>query len=421
MYQVENVGDVIKHKRQTLRSRTSWLALSQTVWGLGFTSFFTDISSEMVATTLPVYLALVLRLAPFQLGLIDGLYQGTAILVKIASGVWADRTGDGKRVAVAGYALSTLSRIGLLLSGAALPGLTAATVIDRIGKGIRTSPRDAMITASTSPEQLGTAFGAHRAMDTAGAMIGPLLASALLWLTQSAYDAVFVVSLLFGIVGLAVLVLFVPRRPAPGATGSVPIDLRHVTCLLRERGFRALLLAAILLALSTISDSLLHLTIQRKIDLSPGLFPLIFVGVALAFMFLAVPFGRLADRLGRSRVFLGGYLLLAATYALTLLPAFSAATLALYVLLLGAYYAATDGVLMALLGALLPEQIRSSGIALFTTFTGLARLLASVLFGAAWSVAGAPTAVTIFLAALIAGMGIAAVSLRRAALSIHNE
>ena len=414
MYQVENAGDVIKNKRQTLRSRASWLALSQTVWGLGFTSFFTDISSEMVATTLPVYLALVLRLAPFQLGLIDGLYQGTAILVKIASGVWADRSGDGKRVAVAGYALSTLSRIGLLLSGAAMPGLTAATVIDRIGKGIRTSPRDAMITASTPPEKLGTAFGAHRAMDTAGAMIGPLLASAVLWLTHFAYDAVFMVSLLFGIVGLAVLLLFVPGSTRPNDAQVARADLRQVLRLLRERGFRALLVAGVLLAFSTVSDSLLHLTIQRKLDLSPGLFPLIFVGVALSFMVLAVPFGRLADRFGRRRVFLGGYLLLAATYALMLFPAFDIAALALYVLLLGAYYAATDGVLMALLGAVLPEHIRTSGIALFTTFTGLARLLASTLFGAAWSAAGAPAAVAVFLAALIASVGVAAMFLRPA-------
>ena len=412
MYQVENSGDLIKNKRNALGARASWLILSQTVWGLGFTSFFTDISSEMVATTLPVYLALVLRLAPFQLGIIDGLYQGAAILVKIIAGLWADRSDSKKHVAVAGYALSTLSRIGLLLSGPALLGsawlgLVGTTLVDRIGKGIRTSPRDAMITASTVPSQLGTAFGAHRAMDTAGAMIGPLLASLLLWVTASAYDAVFVISMLFGVVGLAVLLFFVPRLHPAGPRGSNarPVNVQEMLRLLSDPRFRALLLAGGLLALATISDSLLHLTIQKKADLSPGIFPLLFVFVALVFMVLAVPMGRLADRMGRRRIFLAGYVLLGAAYGVALLPVMGGALLVAYVLLLGSYYAATDGVLMALLGGVLPDHIRTSGIALFTTFTGLARLVASLLFGAVWSLAGAQVAVGVFLVALLCIVG----------------
>ena len=206
MYQIETSGDVIKNKRGLLASRLAWLSMSQAVIGLGFTSFFTDISSEMVAATLPIYLVLVLRLAPLQLGIIDGLYQGAAVVVKIASGFVADRLQRQKEIAVAGYALSALSKLILLFVGGSWGGLMGITVVDRIGKGIRTSPRDAMIAASTSEDKLATAFGVHRAMDTAGAMLGPLIAAGLLWFTISAYDTVFVVSLCFALIGLGVLV-----------------------------------------------------------------------------------------------------------------------------------------------------------------------------------------------------------------------
>src|SRR5262249_16056464 len=157
---------------------------------LGLTSLFTDVSSEMVSTILPLYLVLYLQFTPLQFGIIDGLYQGAAVIVRVASGLVADRWRWPKTVAATASRLSALCKLGLLAVGSLWAGLVAVIVIDRTGKGIRTAPRDALISLSTPPEQLGMAFGVHRALDTMGAMIGPLLAFGLLALAPGAFDSV---------------------------------------------------------------------------------------------------------------------------------------------------------------------------------------------------------------------------------------
>src|SRR6266508_1685115 len=209
MYPIQSSSDLIKNKRNNLLSRAMWRSVGSTVIFLGLTSLLTDISSEMVTATLPLYLLLTLRLAPLQFGLIDGLNQGASVLVRIASGLIAYRWRRAKEVAASGHAFSAVCRIGLLLVGRRWLGLSGVVLLVRIGKGIRTAPRDAMIAASVPSDQLGMAFGVHRAMDTAGAMLGPLLAAGLLALTPGSYDTVFIVSFCFAIVGVAVIGLLV--------------------------------------------------------------------------------------------------------------------------------------------------------------------------------------------------------------------
>ena len=209
MYQAETSAALFKKKFKLPGSRLNWMRVGSTVFLLGTTSLFADISSEMVATTLPIYLLVTLRLSPFQVGLTDGIYQGAAVLVKVISGMIADRWRRPKEVAVVGYGLSALCRLGLLAAGGSWGAISGSIALDRIGKGIRTAPRDAMIAASSAPEQLATAFGVHRAMDTAGAMLGPLLAVVILSVAHQGYDAIFVVSLCVALIGLAVIVLFV--------------------------------------------------------------------------------------------------------------------------------------------------------------------------------------------------------------------
>ena len=187
MYPIENSGDLLKNKRKQLFSRDVWTSVGRNVFFLGLTSLLTDISSEMVTATLPLYLLLVLGLPPLQFGLLDGINQGASALVRIASGLIADRWRRAKEVATAGYAFSAICRIGLLLVGRSGLGLSGVVLLDRIGKGIRTAPRDAMIAASAPSEKLATAFGVHRAMDTAGAMLGPLIAAGLLFLAPQAW------------------------------------------------------------------------------------------------------------------------------------------------------------------------------------------------------------------------------------------
>jgi MFS family permease len=415
MYPIENSGDLIKNKRRQLFSRKIWASVGSNVFFLGLTSLLTDISSEMVTATLPLYLLLTLRLAPLQFGLIDGINQGASVLVRIASGLIADRWRRAKEVATAGYAFSAICRIGLLLVGRSWLGLSGVVLLDRIGKGIRTAPRDAMIAASVPSEKLGTAFGIHRAMDTAGAMLGPLVAAGLLLLAPGSYDVVFIVSFCFAIVGVAVIALLVePSAPSSTANAdSPPVTSQIVTQLLARPDFRALVWISSALALTTLSDSFIFLTLQRRFSLNVSLFPLLYVGTALVYMVLAIPMGRLADRLGRRQVFVAGYGLLALAYGLLLLPGVPQ-ILGLGVLLfLGLYYAATDGVLSALASAMLPEQWRTTGLAVMTTGTGLARLFASLGYGALWTYLGPNQALTIFLLGLSITVLIAWVFLNR--------
>jgi sugar phosphate permease len=180
---------------------------------LGLTSLFTDISSEMLSTVLPLYVVFHLGFTPLQFGILDGLYQGIAALVRVISGLVADRWHRHKEVAAFGYGLSTVCRLGLLVVGGTWAGLVSVVLLDRVGKGVRTAPRDALISLSTAPAHLGLAFGVHRALDTAGALLGPLIAFGLLMLVPDGFDAVFVASLCAALVGFAVLTLFVENRP----------------------------------------------------------------------------------------------------------------------------------------------------------------------------------------------------------------
>jgi MFS family permease len=413
MYQIEN-AKILLRGRGALRLRTG---VSRTVLFLGLTSLFTDLSSEMVATVLPIYLVFTLGFSPLQFGLFDGLYQGAAALVRVASGMVGDRWRRHKEVAVLGYGLSAVTRIGFLLAGRAAPVIGLLIVADRTGKGIRTAPRDALISLSTPPERLGTAFGVHRALDTVGAMLGPLAAFGLLYLAPGGYDAVFVVSFCFALVGLSILLLFVENQRPETAAGEEPdepeVSLRSVAALFNLPGFRALVFVGAALSLATMSEAFVYLGIQRRVDFDPEFFPLLYVGTALVFMILAVPMGQLADRVGRAPVFVVGYGLLLLLYVLLLLPSAGSLELVVYLLLFGAYYAATDGVLMAAASAVLPASLRGSGLALLVTATSLARLFASIVFGAAWAWFGLQTALVSFAAGLALAVVIAAVALPR--------
>ena len=400
MYRVQDSAALVAGHRTLFRSRTR-AGVSRTVVLLGVTSLLTDISSEMVATVLPLYLVYVAGFTPLQFGIIDGLYRGAAALVGLVSGFAADRRRRHKEVASVGYGLSTVCKLALVLVGGTASAIGAIVMLDRIGKGIRTAPRDALISLSSTRDRLGAAFGVHRAMDTTGAMIGPLLAFGLLALAPLAFHSVFLVSFCFGLAGLGVIVLLVPSRPAKPVEERPPAGLREMGRLLAQPRFRGVVVAAVALGLTTISDAFLYLALQRHLDLPATAFPLLFVGASTAFMLLAVPAGRLADRVGRGRVFVLGYVALLPVYASLVLPAGGAIALAACLTLVGASYAATDGVLAALGAATLAEEVRASGLAVIGTATNGARLLASIAFGAVWTVAGLQTAV------LAAGAGLA--------------
>ncbi|MGA5321079.1 MFS transporter [Streptomyces seoulensis] len=385
-------------------------AVAPTVLALGTVSLITDVSSEMVTAVLPLYLVAGLGLSPLGFGLLDGIYNGVSALVRLAGGHLADRGGGRhKWVAGAGYALSAACKPLLLVAHTLTPiGLVLA--LDRTGKGLRTAPRDALISLSSTAENRGRAFGVHRAMDTAGALLGPLAAFLVLRATVDGYDAVFTVSCCVAVVGVLVLVLFVPGGAAtPPARNATRATLRAAFALLRRRDLRRIAVCALLLGLATVSDSFVYLLLQRRLGVPDRWFALLPLGTAAAFLLLAVPLGRIADRAGSWRVFLGGHFALLLAYGL-LLSSWHGTALPYAVLLLhGAFYAATDGVLMAAAADSVPPELRSSGLALVQTGQALARFTCSLSFGAAWTAWGDRTALTGSAVALAVCGGVALV------------
>ncbi len=378
---------------------------------LGVVSLLTDVSSESVSAILPLYLTVVVGLTPVAYGLIDGLYQGVSALVRLGGGWLSDVSDRPKWVAFLGYGLSAVARVFLLFaSGAA--GIAAVVTADRIGKGIRTAPRDAMISTSTSSEHLGRAFGVHRMLDTIGAALGPLIAFGLLLLVPDGYSVVLVVSLAFALAGVALLALLGPDvRTRATRTGPVPPPFRWRD--LADRRLRPLLVVAGVLGLLTVGDGFIYLALLDHGDVNVTWFPLFYVGTNLAYLLLAVPIGRLADRIGRARTLVAGHLALVGAYLCAVLPTSTAAATVGTLLLLGTFYAATDGVIAAIAGRLVPVQARTSGIAAAQTVVALARMLASAGFGVLWLLLGPAVAMMSVAAVLVVAILAAATRVAR--------
>jgi len=370
---------------------------------LGLTSLFTDVSAEMVSAILPLYLTFQLRLSASQFGLVDGAAQALTAVALLMGAFVADRTRRYREVAGAGYAVSAGCKLGLLAASGAWAPTTGLLFLDRTAKGIRTPPRDALISLSAPADRLGRAFGVHRALDTTGAVLGPLLAFVLLWAVPGGYDAVFVTSFCFALVGLGVITLFVENRvprAVPGPADGERFSIRRAARLFADRRFRRLAAAAAMLNVLTVSDAFVYLVFQHRSSLQTRYFPLLFVGTSVAYLLLAVPLGRVADGVGARWVVAGGYVLLGLVYLLLLVPGPGPFVLLGILGLLGAYYAATDGVLMALASSVVPEDLRTSGLGLLATVIAGGRLVSSLVFGILWAAVGPAASVAVFTAGL---------------------
>nr|WP_084468337.1 MFS transporter [Promicromonospora sukumoe] len=413
--------------------------VSSTVVTLGVVSFLTDVSSEAVTAILPLYVTAALGLSVVAYGVVDGLVQGAGALVRVAGGWASDRTDRPKWVAAVGYGLSALTRVGLLFA-AGLPAIASLVVTDRVGKGVRTAPRDALIAASANPRNLGRSFGVHRALDTAGAALGPLLAFVVLWAIPDGYTTVFVISLGAAVLGVGALVFLVPDlRPRQAAwlrthrsreSRGLP-KCKGCTCeapgglqltgrpfswgFLRRGATVRILVVAGLLGLLTVGDGFVYLALQDRDGFATQWFPLLYVGTNAVYMLLAAPVGRFADRFGRARVLVWGHVLLAAAYACAAAPFAGATTTVVALVLLGAFYAATDGVLSALTSALVPADVRGTAIGTAQTVTAVARMAASAGFGVLWYAAGRVDALWIATAALVVAVPVCAFLLRKSA------
>ncbi len=384
-------------------------ALPATVFLLGTVSLLTDISSEMVNAVLPLYLTAQVGLGLLAYGFVDGLYQGVSAAVRIAGGYAGDRIGRPKYIAAIGYAVSAVCRIAMVPAHTFV-AISAVITADRLGKGVRTAPRDALIAAAVPPSRLGRAFGVHRAMDTVGAAIGPLVAFALLWWIPGGYSPIFVVSFAVGLIGVAVLVLFVPNTRT-----TVLKEKPRILRAAFASSLRRPLFAFALLALLTVSDGFIYLSLQQRDDFAAAWFPLLFVGTNVAYLIFAVPLGRLADRIGKARVLIGGHVALIGAYLLAGGPMSGLVPTVAALVLLGLFYAGTDGVLAALVSRISPPEGRGSAIAAAQTVVVIGRFAASISFGALWAAAGRGPALLWMAAALALALPLAAWLLREEA------
>jgi MFS family permease len=372
-------------------TRGPFRGLTPNVIRMGLVSFFADVSGEMLYPLIPLFLTLVVGATPAVLGVIEGAAEATASLLKSVSGRWSDQTGRRKPFVLAGYSLSAFAKPLIALAGP-WGVVLAARVFDRLGKGLRASPRDALLAESVTPEARGRAFGWHRAMDSAGAVLGPLIA--LPFVLVAAQDPnklrlVFLAAFVPGILG-ALLVLLVREQPrAPRADAAPRADWRALS-----PNFRAYLLAWGAFALANSSDTFLLLRAQtvfaaRGAGNAVALTLLAYVLYNAVYAAASPYLGHLSDRLGRKAVLIGGLIVFAAVYlgfAVDGPPWLLWPLFAVY----GLYTAATDGVGKALAVDLAPAEMRAGALGLLGTVSGLAALLASLVAGVLWSRFGAP-------------------------------
>lgn len=347
----------------------------------GAVSLLTDASSEMIVPVLPLFLTTVLGAPVAAVGLIEGVAESTASVLRVFSGWLSDRAGKRKPLILAGYGLSNLTK-PLLALAVAWPHVLALRFADRFGKGVRGAPRDALIADSVDASVRGRAFGFHRTMDTTGAAIGPLLAAATLALTHGETRAVFWLASVPGVA--AVLVAWWLLRDRPAA----PMDVDAPRLGFRDLGKPFALFTAVstLFALGNSSDAFLILRAEDA-GMAVAAIPLAYFAFNVVYAALATPMGILSDRWGRRPLLAAGYLVFALVYVGFAVAPGALAVGALF-LAYGLYYALTDGVARALVADVVPAPLRATAMGTFSTATGLALLPASLIAGALWQVIG---------------------------------
>lgn len=361
-------------------------ALPRTVWLLGCVSLLNDAASDLVYPLLPLYLATLPGAGAQALGLIEGCAEAVASLLKLASGVLADRHGSARPWVIGGYGLAALTR-PLIALASGWPMVLALRVGDRIGKGLRSSPRDALLARSVAPAQRGLAFGVHRAMDNAGAVAGPLLAAALLGLGVPLRE-LFLWTALPGALTLW-LIWRVPETPviaAPASTAPAPAAGAPLPPVLR----RYLAIYA-LFSLGNASNLFL-LWRAHELGLADAALPLLWALVSAVAMLGSAPLSGLSDRIGRRRLIAGGWTLFALVYALLGWPGLPPAGLWPLAALMGLHLAATEGTAKALVTDLAPAADLGRAFGWYHLISGLCLLPASWLTGTLWAAHGAPLA-----------------------------
>ena len=379
------------------------------IWVLGFVSLLMDVSSEMVHSLLPLFLATVLGASALTIGLLEGAAEATALIVKVFSGALSDYLGRRKGLALLGYGLGALTKpLFALAPGVGL--VAAARLLDRVGKGIRGAPRDALVADLTPPDQRGAAFGLRQALDTVGAFLGPLVAVGLMLMWANDFRAVFWVAVVPGLLAVALLAVGI-REPArqAGAPRSNPITRVNLARL--SRAYWWVVAIGAVFTLARFSEAFLVLRAQQA-AVPLALVPLVMVAMNAVYAASAYPFGRLADRMDHGRLLAWGLVVLIAA-DLVLASGTGWATLGVGVALWGLHMGMTQGLLAAMVADNAPADLRGTAFGFLNLVGGVALLLASGLAGGLWDRFGAAS--TFLAGAGFAGLALAGLLWRRLA------
>ncbi|MFN4163580.1 MAG: MFS transporter [Ferrovibrio sp.] len=371
------------------------------IWALGFVSMLMDVSSEMIHALLPVYLVTVMGTSTLTVGIIEGIAEATASITKVFSGALSDWLGKRKFLAALGYGLAAVTKPVFPLAPS-VAWLIAARFVDRIGKGIRGAPRDALVADIAPPHLRGASFGLRQALDTAGAFIGPLLAIGLMWLTADHFQTVFWIAVIPAFLALALIVFAVhePERPAGLRRVRAPLSRAELARL--GSAYWWVVAVATVFTLARFSEAFLVLRAQDS-GLPLTLIPAVLVGMNIIYAVAAYPMGALSDRMNRMAMLgIGLLVLIAADLVLALVPGLIG--VALGVVLWGLHMALTQGLLAALVADTAPAELRGTAFGMFNLLGGIAMLAASVIAGALWDIAGPATT-------FLAGAGFAGVAL----------
>jgi len=355
------------------------------VWTLGFVSLLMDASSETIHALLPIYLVTVLGTSALTVGIIEGIAEATASITKIFSGALSDWLGRRKFLAVLGYGLAAFTKPVFPLAST-VGWLVAARFIDRVGKGIRGAPRDALIADITPPALRGAGYGLRQSLDTVGAFMGPLLAIALMWFTANNYTAVFWVAVIPAFLSLGLIMFAVkePERPAELRPVRAPLSLHELAGL--GNVYWLIVAFATVFTLARFSEAFLLLRAQ-SVGLPVALIPAVMVVMNVVYALAAYPAGILSDKIGRvSILVIGIFFLIAADLALGFAGGIAGVTAG--VVLWGLHMGFTQGLLAALVADQAPPELRGTAFGMFNLLGGFALLAASIIAGALWDVAG---------------------------------
>lgn len=361
----------------------SRMNMPRAVWALGVVSLLMDVSSEMIHGLLPAFMTTVLLANPLTIGVVEGLAEATSLLVKVFSGALSDRMRRRKIWALAGYGLAAASKPFIAVAGS-VGVLAGARFVDRVGKGLRGAPRDALIADVTPPEIRGAAFGLRQSLDTVGAVMGPLVALGLMVLWAGDFRKIFWVATIPAAVAVVILWLGVREPAAPGGPSAKKMEWRAVGRM--GRAYWLVVTLGALVTMARFSEAFLILAGQaRGIPLAAT--PVILVGLNVVYTLTAYPAGRWADRTDKNRLLTAGMAVLAAG-ALTLAATDGRAGLALGVALWGLHLGLTQGLLSALVADTAPADLRGTAFGLFNFVSGIGMLASNVLAGALWKTAG---------------------------------